>query len=67
MHILSYDKEYDFQMNNSKLVGFERLIWKKKKKKFAAALQKTCELIWVPAYECCIKISKQTAAIAKNR
>lgn len=42
-------------------------LFEKKKKKFAAALQKTCELIWVPAYECCIKISKQTAAIAKNR
>lgn len=35
-------------MNNSKRVGFKRLICKKKK--FAAALQKNCELMWVAAY-----------------
>lgn len=31
LHILSHDKEHDYQMNNSKLVDFKGLIKKKSK------------------------------------
>lgn len=48
LYILSYDKEHDYQMNNSKFVGFKKADLQKRV--CYISKKKICELIWIGAY-----------------